>query len=259
MPRDSNGNYTLPASYFVQVGDDILPVQHNPPFEDVAQALTDSLAADGRKVATGDLKMGGFKITGAAAATANGQALIWDQIGTDIQAYDADTAKLDVAQTWTAAQTFQGALVSTIDAGTCRVELNRNASSSWNIVASDAGDLSFVETVAGVNTRMTLTNAGSLDLAIGPMTIQGNPVASVYTGSNAGETDYPVGTTIVVNGGSDDTIVKNEAATIWTGGTGSRFQLSSVSGVASLLGEWRSRGMIAISPSLFYYLFERTN
>lgn len=64
MPRDANGVYTLPPSYHVQTGDTLLPVQHNPPFEDVAEALTNSLARDGRTVMTSDLQMGGNRVTG---------------------------------------------------------------------------------------------------------------------------------------------------------------------------------------------------
>ena len=66
MPSDSNGNYSLPGSYFVSNGDTVLPVQHNPPFEDVGQALTNRIMKDGRTVLTGALKMGGFKVTGLA-------------------------------------------------------------------------------------------------------------------------------------------------------------------------------------------------
>lgn len=49
MPRDGSGNYSLPASYFVRIGDDVVPNQHNPPLEDLAQALTGSLARSDRK------------------------------------------------------------------------------------------------------------------------------------------------------------------------------------------------------------------
>lgn len=75
MPRDANGNYTLPPSYHVQTGDTLLPVQHNPPFEDVANALTNSVARDGRTAMTGDLQMGGNKVTNVAPGTNNGDAL----------------------------------------------------------------------------------------------------------------------------------------------------------------------------------------
>jgi hypothetical protein len=44
--------------------------------------------------------------TGLPAAGVTGTALVAAAIGTTVQAYDADTAKLDVAQAFTAAQTF---------------------------------------------------------------------------------------------------------------------------------------------------------
>jgi len=43
--------------------------QHNPPLEDIAQALTDSLPRDGSAPMTGSLPMGGNKITGGAVGT----------------------------------------------------------------------------------------------------------------------------------------------------------------------------------------------
>jgi len=80
MPFDSNGNYTLPTSYFVENGDTVLPIQHNPPFEDVAQALSASLLRDGRAPMSGDLKMGGKKIINLADATAMTDAVTKQQL-----------------------------------------------------------------------------------------------------------------------------------------------------------------------------------
>lgn len=74
MPRDTNGVYTLPPSYFVQTGDTILPNQHNPPMEDMANALTNSVDRDGRTVMTGNLQMGGNKITGLSDGENPGDA-----------------------------------------------------------------------------------------------------------------------------------------------------------------------------------------
>lgn len=80
MPFDSNGNYTLPTSYFVENGDTVLPIQHNPPFEDVAQALSASLLRDGRAPMSGDLKMGGKKIINLADASAMTDAVTKQQL-----------------------------------------------------------------------------------------------------------------------------------------------------------------------------------
>ncbi len=80
MPFDSNGNYTLPTSYFVENGDTVLPIQHNPPFEDVAQALSATLLRDGRTPLAGNLNAASFKITNIGAATAPTDAVAKSQM-----------------------------------------------------------------------------------------------------------------------------------------------------------------------------------
>lgn len=84
MPR-SNGVYTLPPGYFATDGTTIEVWQHNPPFEDVAQALTDSLPRDGSAPMTGNLAMGSNKITGLAAGTNPADAVRFDQLPTVTQ------------------------------------------------------------------------------------------------------------------------------------------------------------------------------
>ena len=79
MPR-SGGVYTLPPGYFAVDGTTIEVSQHNPPFEDVAQALTDSLPRDGSAPMTGNLPMGSNKITGLAAGTNASDAVRFDQV-----------------------------------------------------------------------------------------------------------------------------------------------------------------------------------
>ncbi|MND22671.1 hypothetical protein D3C80_130540 [compost metagenome] len=80
MPFDSNGNYTLPTSYFVENGDTVLPIQHNPPLEDVAQALGLAVLRDGRSPFIGNLNAGSFKITNLAAGTNDGDSVRKSQI-----------------------------------------------------------------------------------------------------------------------------------------------------------------------------------
>lgn len=71
MPYNGFGNFTLVPTYFVQNGDDVLPSQHNPPLEDIGAGMSSVLVKDGRAPMTGDLKMGGFKVTGASDGVAD--------------------------------------------------------------------------------------------------------------------------------------------------------------------------------------------
>ena len=56
MPRNPQGQYSLPAGSIVAIGEDILPSQHNPPLQDIAQDLNNA-----RPIVSGG--------TGAASAT----------------------------------------------------------------------------------------------------------------------------------------------------------------------------------------------
>lgn len=84
MPR-SSGTYTLPTPENPVVADTVIdPDDHNTTLDDIADALTASLAKDGQTTPTADLPMGGFKHTGAAAGTATGQYLVYDQTGAQV-------------------------------------------------------------------------------------------------------------------------------------------------------------------------------
>lgn len=66
MVDDVNGTHHLPPEYFVQDGDTVSPEQHNPPFEDVSDALTNRLHKDGRTLWTGNQNANGQRLTGLA-------------------------------------------------------------------------------------------------------------------------------------------------------------------------------------------------
>lgn len=57
MPSDANGIYTLPAGYLAVTGQTILASQHNPPLEDIADALSARLMKSGVAAMTGPLKI----------------------------------------------------------------------------------------------------------------------------------------------------------------------------------------------------------
>jgi hypothetical protein len=94
MPRNGSGIYTLPAGQPVVTGTVIDSTVHNTFATDVASALSGSLAADGQKAATGNLPMGGNRITGLADAVAATDAV-------NRQTGDGRYAQLGAANTFT--------------------------------------------------------------------------------------------------------------------------------------------------------------
>ena len=136
MPR-SGGIFTLVPGYFATDGTTIEVSQHNPPLEDIAQALTDSLPRDGSAPMTGNLAMGSNKITNLAAATNPADAVRFDQLptftpttatltaGTDAQGQGPITT--DQVTITVAAANPSGATLPTAVAGDRVIIANRGA------------------------------------------------------------------------------------------------------------------------------------
>lgn len=80
MPRDSNGNYSLPSGYLAVTGQTVLASQHNPPFEDLAQSMTNSLPRNGSAGMLADINLGGYKGVNAAAGTSPGDLVTYAQL-----------------------------------------------------------------------------------------------------------------------------------------------------------------------------------
>jgi microcystin-dependent protein len=66
LPRDSNGNHSLPIGTLVNAGDTVLVSQHNPAMGDISESLTNSLDRTGKGGMLSNLSMNGNKITGVA-------------------------------------------------------------------------------------------------------------------------------------------------------------------------------------------------
>lgn len=66
LPFDSNGNASLVPGYLAVTGQTILASQHNPPLEDIASMLSQTLLRSGVAPLGGNLSAAGFKITNAA-------------------------------------------------------------------------------------------------------------------------------------------------------------------------------------------------
>ena len=81
MPRNSSGEYSLPPGSLVNTGDTLLVNQHNPPLQDLEQAIASSLDRDGKGGMRANLQMNGKRITGVAPGEAPTDAATVSQIG----------------------------------------------------------------------------------------------------------------------------------------------------------------------------------
>jgi hypothetical protein len=71
MSRNGSGIYNLPTGNPVVTGTTITSNWANTTLSDISTALTGSLASDGQTPVTGDIQMGGNKITGLGTPTVN--------------------------------------------------------------------------------------------------------------------------------------------------------------------------------------------
>ncbi len=80
--RDGSGNYVAPSNSWNPAisGQQAVYSDWQAILNDIVAALTQSVSRDGQTVMTGNLQMGGNKITGQSAATGAGQALIYEQL-----------------------------------------------------------------------------------------------------------------------------------------------------------------------------------
>jgi hypothetical protein len=80
MSRNGSGTYTLPAGNPVVTGTTISTTWANNTLNDLAAAMTDSVAADGQTPMTGDLDLNSNKIVNLATGTIAGDAVEYSQL-----------------------------------------------------------------------------------------------------------------------------------------------------------------------------------
>lgn len=158
MPYDSNGNYTLPDTYFVENGDTVLPIQHNPPLEDIQAALSSVLLRSGVAPMTGDLKMGTKKITGMADGAATTDAVTKGQL--DLQSVKYVTK----AGNYTLVASDNDAVMRFTATATAALTAAATLGSNWHAtIYADGGDVTIdpnaSETIAGSATLKVLNGS----------------------------------------------------------------------------------------------------
>ena len=91
MSRNGSGTYTLPAGNPVVTGTSIASTWANTTMTDLANALTDSVAADGQTTMTGSLQMGNNKIINVLNPTNPQDAVTFNFLEAGTYAIDGGT------------------------------------------------------------------------------------------------------------------------------------------------------------------------
>lgn len=109
-------------------------------------------------------------------------------IGVTVQGYDADTAKLDATQTFTAAQTFSGG--ASDSAGSFRTIPQNSKTAAYTLIASDTGKHISI-TTGGVTVPASVFSAGD--------------VVTIYNNSGSDQTITQGSSTTLRHAGTADT------------------------------------------------------
>lgn len=118
----------------------------------VAQGGTNATTAADARANLGAGAIGGNVFTAATAAAA--QQAMDVEVGVDVQAYDANTAKLNVDQSWTGAQ--RGTVTTDND-----LSFDQSASNNFSCTPSAGGTLTFTNHTAGQSGMILLVNGSN--------------------------------------------------------------------------------------------------
>lgn len=163
---------------------------------------------------------------------------------------DSALVKTSGAQTIAGNKTFTGIL--NIQGSNPQIHLTDTDGINWAIVSNNNTDL-----LIGVDRD----NSGTIE-APHPLLLEsdnnrgllfGNPIASVYTGSSANETNFPIGTTLLVAlATSGDTLpARNSVVTIRLNpGNSAQYIWGSSATGTVLQGTWRNRGSLVQGGAL---------
>jgi hypothetical protein len=92
-----NNSWNPPVNGVLATGADFKSL-----YDDLIEAITQSVSRDGQSPMTGDLQMGGFKLTGMGLGTGTGQTIAWEQLfaqGTEADIASAETTDIGLQNT----------------------------------------------------------------------------------------------------------------------------------------------------------------
>ena len=189
MPTNSSGVFTLPASTWVETGDTVLPEQHNPPFKDLEQGMTDRLMRDGRAPMTGNLAMGLNRITNLAPGTAATDAVNKGQV--DAALNSATIVRTSGDQTIGGKKTFTDPPEIRGGVAELRFQDIDTPAETWKIHVNTSA-IQFLRNAGGTDTSFLALRAGTngwIGIASLPFAIRGSSISLDAPTNLGGELD----------------------------------------------------------------------
>ncbi len=187
MSRNGSGTYSLPAGNPVVTGTTIASTWANTTMNDLAAALTDSVAADGQTPMTGNLDLNTHKIVGLVAGTASGEAVEFAQFKTPTFTGNVTMSSTGFAliPAGTTAERPVSPANGQIRYNTTTAQFEGYQGGAWGQLGGGAtgagGDEVFVENSRVVTTNYTIPVGKSAE-SVGPITINAGITVTVSSG-----------------------------------------------------------------------------
>ena len=187
MSRNGSGVYSLPAGNPVVTGTTIASSWANNTMNDLAAALTDSVAADGQTPMTGSLDLNTHKIVNLVAGTASGDAIEFAQFKTPTFTGNVTMSSTGFAliPAGTTAERPVSPANGQIRYNTTTSQFEGYQGGAWGQLGGGAtgagGDEVFVENSRVVTTNYTIPVGKSAE-SVGPITINSGITVTVSSG-----------------------------------------------------------------------------
>ena len=187
MSRNGSGVYSLPAGNPVVTGTTIASTWANNTMNDLAAALTDSVAADGQTPMTGNLDLNTHKIVNLVAGTASGDAIEFAQFKTPTFTGNVTMSSTGFAliPAGTTAERPVSPANGQIRYNTTTSQFEGYQGGAWGQLGGGAtgagGDEVFVENSRVVTTNYTIPVGKSAE-SVGPITINSGISVTVSSG-----------------------------------------------------------------------------
>jgi len=187
MSRNGSGTYSLPAGNPVVTSTTISSTWANNTMNDLAAALTDSVAADGQTPMTGNLDLNTHKIVNLVAGSAAGDAIEFAQFKTPTFTGNVTMSSTGFAliPAGTTAERPVSPANGQIRYNTTTAQFEGYQGGAWGQLGGGAtgagGDEVFVENSRVVTTNYTIPVGKSAE-SVGPITINAGITVTVSSG-----------------------------------------------------------------------------